>query len=133
MKAISFLDMVTLLTAIPDSDEDFNNKLIKLIHLYNKPINGLQNIFSNIKPIDDSAIDYTDDKDSTLHIDNGMLKLIWYGQVFIYRLPENINTLISLVNASNTTFCLRFRDEILKNIGIYSKVKNLFSFNHGLR
>ncbi len=122
MKAMSFLDMVTYLTVIAKTDKEFDCKLAKMIHFYHSPPTSLQLYFSNIKPFDDSSGDYYDPDENTIHFQGEDFKIIWNGQIFMYKAPKNINELISIVINSPNEFFLEFRNDLLKGLGVYEEL-----------
>jgi len=128
MKALSFLNMVTILSATAKTDKEFDIRLSKLIHLYNQPPKNLQNIFKNISRLDDCLDDYCDNNNNTIHFDDGIFKLICNAQQFIWKIPENINELIININSSFTTFILEFKDDIIKNLGFNQLFSSLIRY-----
>ena len=128
MKALSFLNMVTLLSATAKTDKEFDTRLSKLIHLYNLPPKNLQNIFKNITQFDDCLDDYCDKNNNSIHFNDGIFKLICDAQQFTWKIPENINELIININSSLTRFILEFKDDIVENIGFNQQFSSLIKY-----
>ena len=127
MKAVSFLDMVTLVTATAKTDKEIDSKISKLILLYNKPSENLCSIFSNLHQLPICSDDYFDKKENTLHFDTEWLALNCQGKQFISKKPRNINELISIVNNAGTSFSLEFRDSIFKEFDFNESFKDLMN------
>lgn len=127
MKATSFLEMVTLLTATAKSDKEIDEKLSKLILLYNKPPKSLHTIFSNLFQLELCPDDYYDNKDNTLHFDSDIFTLIWDDQQFILQAPKNINELIAGIKSTQTDYELVFQEKIINEIGFNSTFRDLMS------
>lgn len=127
MRAASFLDMVTLLTATAKSDNEIDSKLSKLILLYNKPPKNLCSIFSNLHQLAICSDDYFDKDDNTLHFDEEILTLNCNGKQHIHKAPKNINELITAINNTNSPFRLDFKETLVKELDFNETFKDLMS------
>jgi hypothetical protein len=125
MKAASFLDMVTLLTATAKSDKEIDSKLSKLILLYNQPPKNLCSIFSNLHQLEICEDDYFDREDNTIHFDDKIFSMHCDGKQYIHKVPRNINELITAINNSNATFRLEFKDSVVKELDFNGTFKDL--------
>jgi len=125
MKATSFLDMVTLLTATAKSDKEIDAKLSKLILLYNKPVKELCMVFSNLHQLKIGKNDYFDKDNNTLHFDSDIFALNYRDKQFIHKVPRNINELITTINSCNIPFKLEFKESIIKEFGFNDTFKDL--------
>ena len=125
MKATSFLDMVTLVTATSKSDKEIDDKISKLILLYNKPPKNLCSIFSNLLQLDICKDDYFDAEENTLHFDDNIFTLVFEVKQFVHAAPKNINELITTINAINSPFKLEFKERLVKEFGFNETFKDL--------
>lgn len=132
MKATSFLDMVTLVTATAKSDKEIDEKLSKLILLYNKPPKDLCSIFSNLHQLKICKDDYFDKEENTLHFDENIFTLIYQEKQYIHKAPRNLNELITAVNSTNTAFKLEFKESLIKEMGFNETFKDLMGI-YGLQ
>ncbi len=127
MKATSFLDMVTLVTATAKSDMEIENKVSKLIQLYNQPPKELCNIFSNLDQLEICSDDYFDKEENSLHFDKDIFVLVYGGKQYIHKAPKNINELITTINSTNTSFRLEFKECLVKELDFNETFKDLMS------
>lgn len=127
MKATSFLNMVTLLTATAKSDNEIDAKLAKFILLYNKPVAELQTIFSNLNQLDLCPDDYFDNQDNTLHFDDDCFILVCEKNTFNFKRPENINELITTISSTDVPFNLEFNESIIKDLDLNPAFKELLN------
>lgn len=127
MKAASFLDMVTLLSATAKSDMEIDSKISKLILLYNKPPKNLCSIFSNLHQLEICSDDYFDKQENTLHFDDDIFTLICDGKQYVQKAPKNINELIATINNSNTPFRLEFKEKLIRELDFNETFKDLMS------
>lgn len=127
MKAASFLDMVTLLSATAKSDNEIDSKLSKLILLYNKPPKNLCSIFSNLHQLPICSDDYFDKDENTLHFDEEHFTLNYDGQNYVNKAPKNINELISIINNTDSAFKLEFSQNLMKELDFNETFKDLMS------
>lgn len=125
MKATSFLDMVTLVTATSKSDKEIDDKISKLILLYNRPPKNLCSIFSNLLQLDICEDDYFDAEENTLHFDSNIFTLVFEGKQHIQTAPKNINELITTINAINSPFKLEFKESLINEFGFNETFKDL--------
>lgn len=125
MKATSFLDMVTLVTATSKSDKEIDDKISKLILLYNKPPKNLCSIFSNLLQLEICKDDYFDAEENTLHFDDNIFTLVFEGKQYVHTAPKNINELITTINAINSPFKLEFKERLIKEFGFNETFKDL--------
>lgn len=130
--ATSFLDMVTLLTATAKSDKEIDDKLSKLILLYNKPAIELCSVFSNLHRLPKAKGDYFDKENNTLHFDDNIFALIYQEKQYIHKAPKNLNELITAVNACNTPFRLEFKESLIREFGFNDTFKDLMGI-YGLQ
>lgn len=127
MKATSFLDMVTLLTATAKSDKEVESKISKLILLYNKPTKNLCSIFSNLHQLQICSDDYFDKEDNTIHFDEDSFTLNCMGKQYTYKAPRNINELITAINNTDASFRLVFKESLVKELDFNETFKDLMS------
>lgn len=125
MKAASFLDMVTLLTATAKTEKEIDEKLSKLILLYNQPPVNLCKIFSNLYREKNSPNKYFDKNNAILFLGSNGLVFTLNQKQHTNKAPRNINELITTINAINDSFRLEFKENVVKELDLNPTFKEV--------
>jgi hypothetical protein len=116
MKAASFLDMVTTLSATSENTYEYDSRLTRLISLYSKPPHHLCRYFSNIQKGDKSH-EYKGDK-LKFRLFPKYLQVLTSEDMVTCKAPKNLNELIFAINTLGRGFQLEFQPGVINTLGI---------------
>ena len=125
MKAFSFLNMVTLLTASARGNKEFDVQLARLILLYSKPPGDLCATFANLHPMKGCDSAYFSCDSHVIILSRGHMAVVVNAKPVVYKRPGNLNELITAVHSREEGFVLEFTPAVVSKIGFNDTFKEL--------